>query len=279
MANVAAIDLDDAQVVISDRHGADDAIERLRERLANDRRVTFEAATDGLGWIEHYNLLLSRSRAPFFLWMPHDDEFPSGYVSRLVRRLEAEPDAVLAYGVIEPVDLVGRQVDFAYRKESWDDGAPWSQRSAGKRLLTWEWAVPFRGVFRRDRVVAAGLLVPPCHDADVAWVFGIELLGRFSFDRNVVNRKSIHDGGASTNIERRLGATWEASREMRLMVGRLVRSAADVRYLERRIAIWATWATTVEMLRALARRGRLPSALRRAVRVRLLPVRAPRRRA
>jgi hypothetical protein len=69
--------------------------------------VRIVGAADRLTWVEHYNWLLDTARGEYFMWMPHDDEFPAGHVSSLVAALEERPDAVLAHGRIERVDLEG----------------------------------------------------------------------------------------------------------------------------------------------------------------------------
>ena len=39
---------------------------------------------DRLGWVEHYNLLLKAATGEYFLWMPHDDAYPGGFIQPLV---------------------------------------------------------------------------------------------------------------------------------------------------------------------------------------------------
>ena len=58
-ANCAALAAEDnVEVIISDRHGLDDAIDVLRSEWGHDPRFRFLAADDRLNWIEHMNLLL-----------------------------------------------------------------------------------------------------------------------------------------------------------------------------------------------------------------------------
>jgi hypothetical protein len=259
VANVAAIDDPEAEIVISDRHGADGAIDRLRMRLGGDARVAFRAASDRCGWIDHYNDLLRRSAGSYFMWMPHDDEFPAGYVSRLTQVLDSEPGTLLAYGQLEAVDLLGRRA--AVGAVAHDLARPWSQRSAGQLLLSWQSALPFRGVFRRQPVVDAGLWLPNVPAADQCWLFGLLLLGAIRFDPAVTCRKTRSPGSVTAITPRRLSDMFRAARVMRGLVERFVADRETARWLKAVTWRWCLWSSALETgARAAATLGLPPNA-------------------
>src|SRR5262249_8810 len=166
-------------------HCADDAIERLAERFKSDRRIRCLQASDRLNWVEHYNFLLRLASGRYFLWMAHDDHYPSDYVSQLVSCLESRPDVVLAYGRLETVDLDDRPTSWSARSDlPVTPEEPWSLKVALKLVFFWKSWVPCRGVFRRDVVVLSELFMRPTYetsDSDAYWLFALALKGRFFF--------------------------------------------------------------------------------------------------
>jgi hypothetical protein len=61
---------------------------------------------------------------------------------------------------------------------------PWTPEVAIRLLTRWNLGFAFRGVFRRDKVVEAGHFIRPTYDsvrADLGWMFGLALLGRFRY--------------------------------------------------------------------------------------------------
>lgn len=186
IGNIEASDYPNLEVIISDRHCADEAIEILADRFRADPRIRCLKATDQLNWIEHYNLLLRVASGQYFLWMPHDDSYPSDYITQLVSYLETHPEAVLAYGRVEVVDLDGHPVSRTLRAEPLSaQDESWLLGRALRWLMFWSLYVPpFRGVFRREVVVQSNLFIRPTYEtveADVYWVFGLALKGRLGF--------------------------------------------------------------------------------------------------
>ena len=58
VSNIAALTYDPVEILISDRHGFDDAIDQLEARYRRDPRVRILRARDGIDWAAHYNELL-----------------------------------------------------------------------------------------------------------------------------------------------------------------------------------------------------------------------------
>lgn len=178
--------MDDVEVLVSDRHLLDDALERLRGRFGGDPRFRFLAAGDALGWPEHCNWLLERGRGRYFAWMPHDDTFPPGWYDGLCAHLDARPETLLAFGPLFGLDEAGEEPPWTkplHAAPAWSRTECWTQFDAFRMLGFHPW-VPFRGVFRRDAVIEAGLALratPGDAAADTVWLFGAGLLGAIRF--------------------------------------------------------------------------------------------------
>lgn len=206
--NIERLDYPSVEILISDRHMDDDAIDLLGDRFAGDPRIRFLRADDRAGWVEHYNLLLRAATGSYVLWMPHDDEYSPGYISALVECLERSPDTVLAFGGVEVEDQTGTVV--------WREGAhapdipvdrPWVPGDAlAMMMVGGRWLPHFHGVFRRAPIVEAGLFIRPTADsveADVYWVFGVGLFGRLRFVGGCSYRKHLHGANVSLGWGRR----------------------------------------------------------------------------
>jgi len=272
--NIGSLDYPNLEILVGDRHLADETVERLRTRFPGDPRMRFITARDELSWVEHYNLLLREGTGKYFAWMPHDDSYPPGYIGALVERLEAAPGSVLAFGHCDAEDEHGnRSVHSTPMPIS--SGESWSASSAVRLALGWSIGIAMRGVFRRDRVAEAQLWLPRTAGhahADAIWLFGLALLGRFEFVPGTRCLKRFYP--ESTH------ALWNAPRagEMpRIMTSYLRAYVASRR--ERYPALAALWAgavlnRAVLLVNQAARREVVsPDAMRRVFRGVLGPLR------
>jgi hypothetical protein len=204
-ANIEAIERDDVEILLSDRTGLDDALEHLAARFAGDPRVTTLHDLDGADWVEHCNSLLRRARGASFCWMPHDDDFPPGWLDTLAGRLSERPDAVIAFGRVAAIEPDGTPMPLAVKHPRAEPADRLSSVSAAVDLLV-NGGVAFRGLFRRAPVVEHGCFIPRTRDgvhADRAWVFAVAMLGPMVFVPEAVCRKRYYD--ASTH------ASWSTS--------------------------------------------------------------------
>jgi hypothetical protein len=185
---------------VGDRHLADDTVEQLRARFPNDSRIRFITARDEVGWVAHYNLLLSEGSGEYFVWMPHDDSYPAGYISALVARLEAKPDALLAFGYCDTENAAGAP-HTVWPPPPFSPRGPWTPKTALRLFFGWQIGVAMRGVFRRARIVDSGLWLPHTDGdayADVIWLFGAALVGRFEFVPETRCLKRFYPGSTHT---------------------------------------------------------------------------------
>jgi len=186
-ANLDALaTMSDVEILVSDRHGLDDTLDRIRARHGTDPRFQFHAATDGIDWVAHFNWLIRQGRGKYFGWMPHDDIFPPGYHAGLVGHLDSHPDTLLAFGPMIAIDEENRKLPWlsgSAHPPPWHTPGRWSFRHAFRVLEFQPW-VPVRGVFRRQKILRAGLTIRPCYrnqSADAAWMFGVGLHGPIRF--------------------------------------------------------------------------------------------------
>lgn len=207
LGNIEALGIDDAEILISDRHLEDDAADQLEARLKADSRVRVIRARDRIGWVDHYNALLTAAGGRYFTWMPHDDVCPPGYLAELVACLERHPDVQLAYGRAQIVDADGQTIASEAPRQSPDESAAWSHRRALDLLLFHtRWLPQFHGVFRREPVVGADLRIRHTTgdvEADVFWVFGAALLGPVRWVPGPTYTKHLHGGNESVRWGRR----------------------------------------------------------------------------
>src|SRR5215510_3322359 len=157
--NIEAIGYTNVEIIISDQHLLDDTLEVLRERFGSDARFRFLEGNDGLNWVENYNLLLRRSTGKYFLWMAHDDSFPSNYIGELVSALEEHPDAVLAFGRVEQISLDGFLPTFPFSPPPILPDEHWSICCSLRVLTLWQLWIAFRGVVRREVVERSDLYI------------------------------------------------------------------------------------------------------------------------
>lgn len=207
-ANIDAVGRDDVEILLSDRTAVDDALDVLAARHADDPRVVILREVNGADWVQHYNALLRRGRGTYFGFMPHDDDFPPGWVEALVGSLEADPTLIMAFGHIEPIGVDGRLPPagslYTYPKGELCNGTDWTVHDAIGAITRWSPSLGARGIFRRAAVVDRGLLLPTTRDnvdADAVWVFGIALLGKMRYVPDVVSYKRWH----TQNV----GWTWQ----------------------------------------------------------------------
>jgi GT2 family glycosyltransferase len=274
-ANIAALP-EDVEIVLSDRTSVDDAIECLRERHRDDPRVRFIASSDGVGIIDHYNALLRDAGGDYFMWMPHDDSFPSDYVPRLRAALDARPDANLAFGKVRPIDLDGAVFDDMVRFYV-DPPIELGTRARAVEAITlwhhWSIWIPYRGLMRRREVVRRRLFLRRGlqeYGHDNTWVFAMTVAAPIVYVPECVCEKRYHPDSHHVQLRRRRGIDdlWEIVTVARYMV---------TARIPLRDALAAMRYTTMLMVLRVSRRlpegvrESFPNAVRRVARTRLVP--------
>ena len=212
--NLQAVDYPNVEIFVSDRHCYDDTIERLREYFADDPRIKIFVETDQLDWVGHFNFLLKQGRGKYFRWMPHDDNFPTCDLKKMVGYLESHPKSILTWG---PTQLLSTD---GHLKEMQGQPAP----SANP-----DWTLDisvlfnfhnycngaFKGLFRREVVEQHDLYISRTYHlqySERCWLFAMSLLGDFYFREDYHYEKRIYRGSTheqwKTSIPNILSQCW-----------------------------------------------------------------------
>ena len=242
--NIEAIDYPNVEIILSDRHGLDDTLEKISARFPGDKRLRFIAATDQISWAENFNVLLKAALGEYLVFMSHDDLYPAGFIQELVSCLEAEPDVLSAYPrcVLVDADYQPR----AYQLEPellLRPGEQWSARVALRQLIFRE-PVAIKGMFRRKSIVNAGLYLRSPLDtvlADVCWVFALGLLGRPRFVPSARVLKCVSPTSASAPWKVEWRHVWSAH----VVLCSYIRDfAPDLRSAAEAMAVVSAWSTS-----------------------------------
>jgi GT2 family glycosyltransferase len=202
VANVRALPPLVTEVLISDQTCLDDAADRIRERLADDPRVSVRARPAGFGFVDHYQWLMEEASGELFMWMPHDDIFDPTWVPTLVDALAEHPQAWLAFGRLQWVEVDGAT---PIEREPFPLGrGRMDLWTAVRILLVGRSYHAFRGLFRRRAVLAAGVRMnaeTSITNVDQEWVFAVALLGGIVYDDRTVTWKRRYTGSTATTAE------------------------------------------------------------------------------
>jgi len=197
-ANVRALPNEVTHVVLSDRTCEDDAAEVLRARLADDPRVRVIAEPRGIGWVDHYQLLLDEATTDLFMWMPHDDDFEASWVPTLIDTLDRHPQAWIAWG-----HEACTSADGVTPVGTWPHPRPGVVRGWGalRLILHGEAGLPIRGLLRRRAILDSGLRFehrPDFGGVDQLWVFAVALQSALVYDDRTETTKRFYAGSTHT---------------------------------------------------------------------------------
>lgn len=201
--NIDAMDYPNLEILISDRHGLDDTIERLEARYAGDTRFRFLKSSDQKGWIDNYNLLLQSAKGTYFRWIPHDDHFPVCNLKEMVSILETDPEAIAVFGPsrgreLDGQVLAGETVDYA----GFTEQKTWSL-DVFVFFQHWHLALgALKALFRTAPVHAAGHYFRPTWKkmyTERVWLSGLALMGRFRWLDSFVYIKNKWDGSTTSS--------------------------------------------------------------------------------
>lgn len=204
VSNIKAITYPNVEILISDRHCEDDALECLAGCLAGDSRVRFMAARDRLNWVQHYNALLLEGRGRYFRWMPQDDVYPVCGLQEMVDVMQADESVILVYGPVRAFDdnnaFIARRSVLSARPPS---GTAWTFDVPVFLYFRNFAGGAFKGLFRRDRVLRHAMTIRPTHNlaaSERIWLGGVALLGRFHFMESLQYRKYFYPGSTSRSF-------------------------------------------------------------------------------
>lgn len=102
------------EIIVSDNASPGEETKRVvNDYMANDRRITYFRQPINLGPVANFRYVLDAASGDFFLWMSDDDWRAPSYIEALLKELQANEDAVLAFCDIAVLDEQGgRRSDF-----------------------------------------------------------------------------------------------------------------------------------------------------------------------
>lgn len=209
LACIEAMPATGVEILVSDRHLADDALERIAAATASDPRVRCMAATDALDWVAHINLLMSAARGTYWRLLPHDDFVPAGSLALLIEAMEADPGLLVAYAATRAEDLCGTHLPALDVTTARPDlGESWTYDCFLNLYRNGHFGGAFKGVIRMEPIRRHELFIRPnvgLVDSERLWLFGLALVGRFRFVPDSLYVKRYHD--TSTHRQWRRGST------------------------------------------------------------------------
>jgi hypothetical protein len=174
--SVLAQSFADLELIIADNASTDRTEQIGRDFAASDRRVRYLRNARNLGAAPNYNLVWQHGRGSLFKWLAHDDRILPGFVAATVKALDAQPDAVLANGLVDYIDATG-QVFAHYRSVLGAAGGPSPAQRFAAMVLRSHSCVDFFGLIRRE-AMAGSLLHASFHGGDRAFLAQMALRGR-----------------------------------------------------------------------------------------------------
>jgi glycosyltransferase involved in cell wall biosynthesis len=196
--SLAAQTYEDLRVLIS-VDLSDDRTAEVCDHYAT-RHGGFEVTrqTSRLGWVGNVNELLRRVDAPYAMFAFHDDVLDPRFVARLARRLDENPNAVLAFSDMQTTYQDGHNEVSRYDElEGLTDPAERASRIIQRRG---DWWTPHRGIFRASVGKRIGGLRPHRageFSADWPWLLHLSLHGEFIREPEVLCFKYYRDGSLS----------------------------------------------------------------------------------
>jgi glycosyltransferase involved in cell wall biosynthesis len=205
VGSLLSLDYPNLRIVINDNASSDHTLEVVRELTRGDDRVTVGAWPENRGAAANFNHLMRQASGEYFFWASDHDTWHPAFVSELVRALEGDRDAVLAYPKTMLVDLDGSAQGLM------DDfvDASFGDKVARYRALVWRLSTcnMVYGLMRRAVLQTTwGLL--PVIGPDHLLLAQMALRGRFvRVDQTLFHRRVNRrdDVAASHGPEEQLG--------------------------------------------------------------------------
>ncbi|MFN0091594.1 MAG: glycosyltransferase family 2 protein [Acidimicrobiales bacterium] len=201
-------DFSDLVVIVSDNASTDDTSDIARDIARSDPRVRYRRQPVDVGANANFNDTFRGCNTELFKWAAVDDLIAPRLLSACVDALDADADAVLAYGkphLIDETDVV--------LSEPLECVTPPPSAHAVERfaeVLAHEvWCTPIFGVIRADTLRRTKLL-RPFYGADKVLLAELSLVGRFACVEPEFFRR-CHEN-QSTVLDARGKATWTTGR-------------------------------------------------------------------
>ena len=279
---LAAQDYPNLEILISDDASTDHTARICQRFCENSRKFQLIRQSHRLGWVNNVNALFAKARGEYLLIIPHDDIVDPTYVTKLVKALEMNPRAILAFSDTKITFLNGntptrRPLIAKYGElDGVKEKLERAKRATRYQLtLSTSWpnvlTVAYRGVFRASAAHQIGGMrknLAGEFGADWAWLLRLVLLGEFIRIPHVLVEKRRREGS--------LSSTWEYTAWQRFgeWAGCIVTAwRAGLSYVEvTKLQWWLLESGCLYFLKISKRRvGLLISRIRKLIGARVLP--------
>jgi len=148
--SILAQDFTDFELIITDNASTDGTQAICEDFAARDERIRYVRNPNNLGAAPNYNRGYELARGEYLKWCAHDDLLSPNYLSACLACLEANPDASLAFGSTQCIDLEGNFIDWQAggEMESIDHDDP--ARRFSEAIRRGGTCFPIFGLFRKS---------------------------------------------------------------------------------------------------------------------------------
>jgi len=188
------------RVLIADDASTDATADIAQAYVQRDSRFSLVRRTRNLGWIGNANAMLgeTRGQADYLLFAFHDDVLFPDYVARLAARLDARPDAILAFSDAELTfeDQAPETASFTRLEQVTSPRA----RTAIMARIPANWWIACHGMFRADAAQKVGGLKRSRRGevmADWPWLVRLASIGGFEREPEILMRKCFRKSSVS----------------------------------------------------------------------------------
>ena len=188
------------RVLIADDASTDSTADIADAYVRRDARFSLVRRRRNLGWTGNTNAMLEevRGQADYLLFAFHDDVLLPDYITRLVARLDARPDAVLAFSDAEMTfeDQAPQTAAFTRLEHVTSARA----RTAIMARMPENWWIPAHGMFRAGAAETIGGLKCSRRGeimADWPWLVRLASIGAFVREPEILTRKYFRRSSVS----------------------------------------------------------------------------------
>ena len=216
----------DFELLVCDNASTDRTADIAREYAARDPRIRYLRSERNIGLMPNFNRAFHESApARYFAWSAHDDRRSPQFLERLVGRLEAAPEAVLAYNRAAIIGPHGHPMPYdssigafiAPDDRIYHDDRGLEQDIVGppedrfrRVLLSTMVNTPIHGVFRRSFLETSSLF--QFYGADTLLLAEAALAGTFCYVDEDLFLWRLHPSGTAY-MTREQWAEWETGIE------------------------------------------------------------------
>ena len=102
-------DYEHFELIISDNASTDTTPHICEEYAKKDQRIECVRQKENIGGLNNFQFVLEKAKGEFFMWAAHDDLWEPNFVSSMVKLLQSDSKAVLAFSLFDNIDEFGLQ--------------------------------------------------------------------------------------------------------------------------------------------------------------------------